>query len=114
MNNETLTINSGQLLESWQSTLPAILNKADSVDVRLDNANSNALNIHISTAGHAMYTFDFRCTYEDDRKVDVSLIDVEQNNKTIDEKNEVIQTLAEDYVRHIHECAQTLQSITHS
>ncbi|NBI30662.1 hypothetical protein [Chengkuizengella marina] len=114
MDNEALTINSEELLQNWQSTLPTILNKTDSVDVSLDHANSNALNIHISTAGHAMYTFDFRCTYADERKVDVSLIDVEQNNKAIDENNEVIQTLAEDYVRHIHECAQTLHSITHS
>jgi hypothetical protein len=60
-----------------------------------------------------MYSFDFKCTYLDDRSVRVDLIDVEQDDESIDEHTTIVQELAADYVRHIHECAQAVQSITH-
>lgn len=107
-------IDQAKLVEAWKRNLPTTLNETDSAEVRADEAKPNALRIHIETAGHSMYTFDFLCTYIDSREVKVELVDVEKDNISVDEHTEIIQTLVEDYVRHIHECAQVLHSQTHS
>jgi hypothetical protein len=61
-----------------------------------------------------MYSFDFLVTYVDSREVKVNLVDVEKADQTVDERNDVIQNLIEDYVRHLHECAQALHDLTKS
>ena len=75
-------------------------------------ADAASLRIHIETAGHTKYSMDFHCTYVDQREVAVQLIDVEADGISVDEHTQIIQDLAEDYVRHIHECAQALQEVT--
>jgi hypothetical protein len=84
------------------------------VVIQLDEANSSRLLIHIDVAGHSGYSFDFSCRYVDDREVEVQLLDVEKAGVHVDEHTDIIQTLIEDYVRHIHESAQNLQRLTHS
>lgn len=101
-----------ELVKEWNKTLPTTLNRSDSAEVRADETDPNALRIHIRTAGHSMYSFDFRCAYMDSREVKVELVDVEKNGQTVDEHTEIIQNLIEDYVRHIHECAQILHRLT--
>lgn len=113
MADQNLSVSQPTLIKAWKKNLPLQLNQNDSFDVRGDSANSQALNIHIDTAGRTKYSFDFKCTYLDDRSVRVDLIDVEKDDESVDERTTIIQDLAEDYVRHIHECAQAVQSITH-
>ncbi|MEB3103725.1 hypothetical protein [Ferviditalea candida] len=101
-----------RLVEEWKRRLPERLNSSDSVEVHADDGIPNALLIHMDVAGRSKYSFDFRCTYMDSREVKVDLLDVEQDGIHVDEHTEPIQNLAEDYVRHIHECAQDLQDVT--
>lgn len=114
MTDQQLAVNQSRLVAVWNKNLPVQLQRTDSVKVSGDMADPQALTIHIDTAGHTNYSFDFKCTYLDDRSVRVDLMDVEQDNETINEQITVVQDLVEDYVRHIHECAQALQSITHN
>lgn len=109
---DVLTIDQSKLTEAWRQTLPTVLNESDRVEVAPDEHDPKSLRIHIQTAGHSMYSFDFQVTYVDSREVKVDLVDVEKADQTVDERNDVIQNLVEDYVRHIHECAQTLKKIT--
>ncbi|PYI51105.1 hypothetical protein [Paenibacillus flagellatus] len=109
---DVLTIDQKRLAEAWQQTLPTVLNKSDQAEVTADEHDPKSVRIHIRTAGHSMYTFDFQVTYMDSREVKVDLVDVERADQTVDERNETIQQLVEDYVRHIHECAQALKRIT--
>jgi fructose-specific phosphotransferase system component IIB len=111
--NTTTTNKPAELIKAWRDTLPQTLNEGDSVDIQLDQANSTGLYIHFDTAGHSGYSFDFSLHYVDDREVKVELIDVEKSGTHVDEHTEIIQTLIEDYIRHIHECAQILQRVTH-
>jgi len=111
--NTTDTKKPTELFTAWNETLPHLLNDGDSVNIQLDEANSSRLRIHINAAGHSGYTFDFTCLYVDDREVKVELVDVEKDGVHVDEHTEIIQSLIEDYVRHIHECTQILQRITH-
>jgi hypothetical protein len=110
---DTLTISQDQLVQAWAKAMPAVLNGSDRVDVKADGADSKAIWVHIETAGHSLYSFDFKCTYMDSREVNVTFVDVEQDGLHINERTEVVQTLIEDYVRHIHECAQQLHAVTH-
>ena len=110
--SEVIDVDSSELLSAWQQTLPQTLNESDSVVIRLDGSNSQDLLIHIGTDGRSGYTFDFQCNYQDDREVKVLLIDVEKDGVHIDEHTETVQNLIEDYVRHIHECAQILHPLT--
>jgi hypothetical protein len=115
MSNQTKPdIDQERLVEAWKRTLPNTLNETDSAQVMKDEADPYGLRIHIKTAGHTKYSFDFACTYVDSREVRVSLVDVEKDGRSVDEHTEIIQTLIEDYVRHIHECAQVLQEVTHA
>lgn len=110
---DVLETDQQQLVDAWQRTLPTILNESDVAEVRADENDEKTLRIHIKAAGHSMYSFDFRVTYVDSREIKVDLVDAEKANRTVDERNETIQQLVEDYVRHIHECAQTLHALTH-
>lgn len=109
---ETLQLKGTPLAEAWAKTMPIVLNQSERAEVWADEAQSNALRVHIMTAGHSKYSFDFKCIYVDSREVQVELIDVERDGVSVDERTDVIQTLVDDYVRHIHECAQQLHAVT--
>lgn len=113
-NRDTLKVDGQRLADEWARTLPTVLNASDRSEVKPDEAEPNVLRVHIATAGHSEYSFDFKCTYVDSREVKVELIDVEREGVSVDERTDVIQTMADDYVRHIHECAQQLHALTHS
>jgi len=110
--NRELNMDQNELVDAWQEVLPQVLNVGDQAQVMADEADQQAIRIHIDTAGHQMYSFDFKCAYVDSREVEVQLVDVERDGRTTDERTESIQELAYDYKRHIHECAQSLQSKT--
>jgi hypothetical protein len=109
---DTLAVSQQELVQAWQDTLPRTLSESDKAVVAADENDVNTLRIHIQCAGHSDYSFDFACTYVDSREVRVQLVDVESADVAIDERNERVQQLVEDYVRHIHECAQQLHSFT--
>lgn len=110
---EQPAVSGERLLQAWREMLPKLLQPGDGHEIHLDATNPNCLLIHIAVAGHSMYSLDFRCEYVDDREVRVDLVDVQQGSRHIDERNETVQQLIEDYVRHIRECAQQLQPVTH-
>jgi len=112
MKQDELELDQQRLVEAWKRTLPSVLNESDKCEVNADEADSRAVRITIHTAGHSMYSFDFKCTYVDSREVKVDLIDVERDDQTVDERTEIIQTLIKDNIRHIHECAQQLHALT--
>ncbi len=99
-------------VEEWRNHFPGFLSAGDSVNLWADEADPKALRIHIDTA-HSKYSFDFKCTDVDGREVKVDFIDAEKDGQSVDEHNDIIQNLIEDYVRHIHECAQLLRDRTH-
>lgn len=101
-----------QLAAAWAEELPNQLPESDHARVWADEADPNALRIHITNAGRTSYSFDFKCTYVDSREVKVELVDVERDDVHVSEQTDTIQNLVQDYVRHIHECAQTLQKVT--
>lgn len=107
------SIDQTQLVAAWQQTLPTTLDPSDQATVRADEAIPQGLRIHIEAAGHQAYSFDFECAYVDHHEVQVKLVDVEKDGRHIDERTEVIQELTQNYIRHIHECAQALQNLTH-
>ncbi len=107
-------IDQNRLVEEWKSALPNTLEKSDQARVWADEADSQALRVHITTAGHTGYTFDFKVKYIDSREIKVELVDAEQGQAHIDERSGIVQTLIEDYVRHLHECAQALKEVTHA
>lgn len=111
---DQLTIDQDRLVAAWKRVLPTTMNSTDNVTVKADEADPKAVRIHVATAGHTMYTFDFKCTYVDSREVKVELVDVEKAGETIDERGPVTQELTEDYIRNIHECAQALHELTHA
>jgi hypothetical protein len=108
------TINQEDLAAAWQQALPNYLHESDQAKVMQEEAKPKWMRVHIDTAGRSFYSFDFDVTYMDSREVKVEFIAAYQDKKLIDEKKEPIQGMIKDYVRHIHECAQALQSITHS
>ncbi|MED4602147.1 hypothetical protein P9314_15780 [Paenibacillus validus] len=110
--SDQLRIDQQELVQAWSRTLPTVLNASDRAEVFADEADSNVLRVHITTAGRNDYSFDFKCTYVDSREVKVDLVDVERDGNNVDERTDVIQTLVDDYVRHIHECAQQLHALT--
>jgi hypothetical protein len=103
-----------RLIEGWQERLPQCLNPSDEADIQPDGHDPNLLRIHIDTEGRSGYTFDFTVRYVDDREIEVGFVDVDQNGVAVDESSEQVQNLIEDYVRHLHECAQILQRLTHA
>src|SRR5690606_30073993 len=113
-NKDELTLDQSALADAWKRTLPTVMNSSDQSQVMPDEADPKALRVHIETAGHTMYAFDYRVAYVDSREVKVDLIDVERDGQTIDERPDAVQRLIEDYTRHLHECAQQLHSYTHA
>ncbi|MBO2946046.1 hypothetical protein JJQ72_18885 [Paenibacillus sp. F411] len=111
--NSELNVGQEVLVGAWQERLPTILKPGDRAQVAADLANPQGLRIHIEAAGRQDYSFDFECRYVDSREVQVKLVDVERAGVVVDERNENVQGMAGDYTRHIHECAQALQQITH-
>ncbi|MFB5269119.1 hypothetical protein ACE41H_20350 [Paenibacillus enshidis] len=111
--NRELQIDQQQLVEAWQERLPTLIGPGDKAWVSADEADPKALRIHIEVEGRQMYSFDFACAYVDSREVKVNLVDVESEGRTVDERSDIIQQLADDYTRHIHQCAQALQQLTH-
>ncbi|WP_166243458.1 hypothetical protein [Paenibacillus turpanensis] len=107
------SVSQQELVQAWENTLPLLLNPGDKCVVRPDERDPQALMVTIETEGRSMYSFDFRCTYVDDREVQVEFLDVERGGIHVAENTEIIQNLIEDYVRHFHECAQRLHALTH-
>lgn len=103
-----------QLADAWQQALPELVNQADRCTVVPDESERDAIRVTIDTAGHQEYSFDFKVSYVDSREVRVELVDVEKAGVTVDERTDIIQQLIQDYTRHLHECAQTLQQLTHA
>jgi hypothetical protein len=112
--SDELQMNQENLADAWRQTLPEVMNKADRAKVQPDESDSKALRVTIDTAGHQGLSFDFKVTYVDSREVKVELIDVEKDNTAIDERTDLMQQLIQDYTRHLHECAQSLQQLTHA
>ncbi|WP_159885291.1 hypothetical protein [Paenibacillus puerhi] len=110
--SDQLRIDQEELVQAWSRTLPTVLDASDQAKVWADGVHSNALRVHITTAGRSLYSFDFKCTYVDSREVQVELVDVERDGRNVDERTDIIQTLVDDYVRHLHECAQQLHALT--
>ena len=110
--NQDFQLNQNQLVDAWQSKLPSVIHPSDQALVVADEGDANSIRIHIGTAGRQAYSFDFQCTYMDTREVGVQLVDVERDGRSVDEHTDVIQNLAGDYIRHIHECAQSLHDVT--
>jgi hypothetical protein len=108
------TLNQAELVAAWQKTLPDYLNESDQAKVMQDASNPQLIIIHIDSAGRSFYSFEFNVTYLDSREVKVEFQTALKDNKPIAEQTEQVQELIKDYVRHIHECAQALQKITHS
>ncbi|BBI30699.1 hypothetical protein [Cohnella abietis] len=112
--NEELAVPQQDLAEAWQQTLPERLHGGDKAEVVADEADSRTLRVHIKTAGHQMFEFDFAVQYVDSREIDIQLTDVEKDGQTVDERTDVMQELIVDYRRHLHETAQALHHYTHS
>lgn len=111
---DELRINQQQLVEAWQKTLPSLIPETDSATVIADGADNKALRVTIEAAGHQLYSFDFRVEYVDSREIKVDFIDVEEAGRSVDEHQDTIQQLIDDYMRHIRECAQALHTVTHA
>ncbi|MFD0957784.1 hypothetical protein [Paenibacillus chungangensis] len=112
--SDELRIDQQKLVQAWQETLPRVMNSPDRSEVKADEADERSLRVTIHAAGHQMYEFDFKVTYVDSREVKVELVDVEKDNVSIDERNDIVQQLTQDYIRHLHECAQALHQLTHA
>lgn len=112
--HDKLVLDQTRLVEEWKNALPKALEKGDEGRVWADEADAAALRVHIVTQGRSGYSFDFKVTYVDSREIRVELVDVQQGTQHIDERTDIVQTLIDDYMRHIHECAQVLQQVTHA
>ncbi|ASS67740.1 hypothetical protein ACLBWT_21330 [Paenibacillus sp. D51F] len=111
-NPDMLLLDQSRLVEAWNETLPTTMNETDRCEVHADEEDPRSLRVTIFGAGHQMYSYDFKVTYVDSREVKVTLIDVDQDKQTIDERKELVQEQVADYIRHLHECAQALHRLT--
>lgn len=109
---DELQIDQARLVEAWRETLPTTMNSSDRCEVHADEADSRSLRVTISSAGHQMYSYDFKVTYVDSREVEVTLIDVDEDKQSIDERKDIVQQQVSDYIRHLHECVQALHRLT--
>lgn len=107
-----IPINQEQLVQAWQQTLPSTFHPTDRVEVTADTRSSQSLLIHVHTAGHSNYSFDYECRYVDPREVKVRLIEMQKDGYAISNASPDIHDLSATYIRHIHECAQTLHPVT--
>jgi hypothetical protein len=109
------TIGQEDLVAEWQQALPVYLNESDRAEVTQDQVNPNWIRVHIDTAGRSFYSFHFCLFYQDSREIRVEFISAEKDHQPIiDTETEQVQNMIKDYIRHIHECAQALQKVTHS
>ncbi len=104
----------GRLIDAWQRELRRIISDGDRASVQEDPADPHALRITFEVAGHTGYSLDFKCSYLDEREVEVSLVDVEKAGNSVDERDDIIQSIVKAYIRSIHECAQALEQLTNS
>lgn len=109
---KVLTKDVSNLLQAWQETLPTLLKASDECKVQADAKDSDTLLIHIANAGRTHYSVDFRCKYVDDREVHVEVLDVEKDHVAVDVNTDIIQSIIQDYMRNIHECAQRVRGMT--
>ncbi len=114
MKKDSLQIEQQALADAWQRTLPTMLEPGDAIEVRVDEAQHNALHISIHVAGRQDYSLDFKVEYVDSREIKAQFIDVEKDGRNIDERTPMLQELIQDYTRHLNECAQALQQLTHA
>lgn len=112
--SDELQMNQDNLADAWRQTLPEIIKHGDRCKVLPDESDAKSIRVTIDAAGHQMFSFDFKVTYVDSREVKVELVDVEKDNTSVDERGDIIQKLIQDYTRHLHECAQALQQLTHA
>ncbi|MFT9850393.1 hypothetical protein [Aneurinibacillus sp. REN35] len=113
MNKQThMPVDRSELLAAWQQTLPSTFKQTDNVEVQADQLDPEALHIHVNTAGHQHYEFEYKCKYVDPREVQVTLLNIQRQGDTIYDPTLDIQNLSEEYMRNIHECAQTLHTLT--
>ncbi|MDF2667964.1 MAG: hypothetical protein K0R67_270 [Paenibacillus sp.] len=110
--SDTLTLGQEQLREAWSRSLPTVMNSSDLVEV-LPGPTEQSLRIHIASVGRTKYSLDFSVTYMDSREVRVELVDVEKDDRSVDEHSEMVQRVIQQYVRQLHECAQALHNVTH-
>lgn len=110
---EPISVDPHQLVTAWQQTLPSTFKSTDKVEVTTDTLDQGALRIHVNTAGHSHYEFEYKCKYVDPREVNVTLLNIQRAGDTIVDPTLDIRNLSDEYIRNIHECAQTLHSITH-
>lgn len=113
-NTDKPSINQAELVKEWMAVLPTTLHYTDQARVWADEGDSQALRIHIVVSGRTGYSINFKVTYVDAREVKVELTDVQRGTTHIDETGENMQNLVDDYVRHIHECAQALHKVTNA
>jgi hypothetical protein len=111
---DELRIEQNRLVELWQRALPNHISETSRAFVQADEADPETLRVTIHIAGHQMYSLDFKVEYMDRREINVTFIDVEKAGRTVDERNDIIQQLVQDCIRHLHECAQTLHVVTNA
>ena len=107
-----LNVNRETLIQAWQQALPQFIEPTGECIIQADEKCSHSLLIHIKDDGRSHYSFDFRAKYVDDREIDVEFLDVEKAGVHVDESTDIIQSLTKDYIREIHECAQSLKELT--
>ena len=112
-NHNQMNVSQQQLVNAWKDRLPDYLNVSDSAQVQAMDGQLNSLLVHIDTKGRQGYHFDFQVSYLDPREVKVNVVNVGTDGLVDDAHGTNAHSLVEDYTRHIHECAQALQSITH-
>jgi hypothetical protein len=112
MKQESMSVPRDQLVAAWQQTLPSTFKSTDKVEVKADLLDQNAFRIHVNTAGHSHYEFEYKCEYVDPREVKVTLLNIQRGGDNILEPTLDIQILSDEYIRNIHECAQALHPLT--
>lgn len=111
MIEEQLLISKQVLVQAWRQELPNFLNEGDSSEVEA-GTEEQSLRIRIQVAGRENIALEFLCTYKDQREVHVELVQAENIDRTADAREEAVPELQEEYVRRIHECAQSLKELT--
>jgi hypothetical protein len=107
-----MSIDRDRLLAAWQQTLPSTFKQTDKVEVIADTLDQDALLIHVNTAGHNHYEFEYKCEYVDPREVQVALLNIQRQGSNVYEPTPDIKSITEEHVRNIHECAQALHPLT--
>jgi len=107
-----LTVDAKAVIPAWQKVLPEFIQPSGECSIVADEKFTNAIIIHIKDDGRSHYSFDFRVKYVDNREIDVELLDVEKAGDHVNEQTEIVQSIVKDYVRNIHECAQSLKELT--